>query len=100
MTQEVFSDCPASVVISGATVIDGVAERPLEGRSIWIEGRRIKAIDRRDELGSPVGAGLIDARGKYIIPGLMNANVHLMGDVRLEHVIRYMDRYEELIAEA
>lgn len=89
-----------SLVISGATIIDGVASHPIEGQSIWIEGRRIKAVGRRDEIGIPQGAKVIDARGQYVIPGLMDANVHLLCDVRLENLARHMDRYEDLIAEA
>jgi imidazolonepropionase-like amidohydrolase len=89
-----------SLLISGATIIDGVAKIPVEGRSIWIEERRIRAIAKSDELGALPGARLIDARGKYVIPGLMNANVHLWGPTNLEGVARYLDRGEEVIAEA
>jgi len=39
-------------------------------------------------------------REKFAIPGLMNANVHLLGDIRFETLTRYMDRYEDLILEA
>lgn len=89
-----------STIISGATVIDGVAEGPTEGRSIWIEGGRIKAIARPEQLEVPPGSRIVDARGKYVIAGLMNANVHLLIDVRLENLVRYMDRFEDLIVEA
>lgn len=89
-----------SLVISGATIIDGVAEKPLEGQSLWIEGGRIKAIGRRDEIGVPPGATIFDARGNYVIPGLMDANVHLLCDTRPENLLRHTGRYEELIAEA
>jgi imidazolonepropionase-like amidohydrolase len=88
-----------SLIISGATIIDGVANHAIEGHSIWIDGARIKGIGRRDELAVS-SAKVIDARGKYVLPGLMNANVHLLCDVRLENLIRHMGRYEELIAEA
>jgi len=67
-----------SLLISDATVIDGVAQAPLVGRSIWIEGGRIKAIAKCDDLSAPPGARVIDGRGKFVIPGLMNANVHLL----------------------
>jgi imidazolonepropionase-like amidohydrolase len=89
-----------SLLISDATVIDGVAERPSEGQSIWIEGNRIQAIGRRDELGVPPSVRTFDARGKYVIPGLMNANVHLLAGFILETVLRHLNRFEELIAEA
>jgi imidazolonepropionase-like amidohydrolase len=89
-----------SLLISGTSIIDGIAEKPIEGYSIWIDGGRIKAIGRCDELATVAGAELIDARGQYVIPGLMNANVHLLCDARLETLARYMGRYEELITEA
>ena len=89
-----------SLIISNATIIDGIAEKPIEGQSIWIEGGRIKSIGRRDELSIPPGTKVIDARGKYVIPGLMNANVHLLCDIRLENLARHMGHYEELIVEA
>jgi len=58
-----------SLIISGATIIDGVAEKPIEGESIWIDKGRIKAIGGRDELGVPPGTPGVDARGKYVLPG-------------------------------
>ena len=42
-----------ALVISGATIIDGNGDVPLEGQLLWIEGARIKAIGRRDELAVP-----------------------------------------------
>jgi imidazolonepropionase-like amidohydrolase len=89
-----------SRVIDGATIIDGVSDKPVEGQAIWIEGERIKAVGKRKEIGAPAAAEVFDAKGKYIIPGLMNANVHLLCDVRLENLVRYTDQYEDLIAEA
>jgi hypothetical protein len=47
----------APLVISGATIIDGVAEAPLSGHSLWIENGRIKALARPAELGDG-GEGL------------------------------------------
>ncbi len=88
------------LLIAGGTLIDGVADKPIEGRSILIDGRRITAIGRRDELRIPQGTRSIDARGKYVIPGLMNANVHLFGPLSLERLARHLDHYEDIIAEA
>jgi imidazolonepropionase-like amidohydrolase len=89
-----------SLLICDATVIDGVAEKPAEGQSIWIEEGRIKAIGRRDALRVPPSVQVLEARGKYALPGLMDANVHLMGDIRVEQLVRYEDHYDEVIAEA
>lgn len=48
----------------------------------------------------PAGAREIDAAGKYIIPGLMDANVHLVLNMAIEFHGRYEGRYEDLIEEA
>ncbi len=71
------------VLVNGGTVIDGVAERPFENGSILIEQGRIKAIGRRDDFPAHLDATLVDAKGKFVIPGLMDANVHLLEDMRL-----------------
>ena len=89
-----------SLIISGATIIDGVAEAPIAADSIWIEDGRIKALGRRGELGAPPTARHIDASGRFLIPGLMNANVHLLWDTRIETVARYWGHFDALIAEA
>lgn len=90
-----------SLIISGATILDGVKESAIEGRSIWIEGSRIKAIGGLDEFGNPPGIPTIDGRGKYVIPGLMNANVHLLLSVfPVGDLLRYMDCYADLAIEA
>ena len=46
------------------------------------------------------GARQIDATGKFLIPGLMDANVHLVLGSSIEFIVRYEGRYEELIEEA
>jgi imidazolonepropionase-like amidohydrolase len=90
----------SSLVIANATIIDGSAPTPIAGKSIWIEQGRVKALGRHNDLGAAASTRVIDARGKYIIPGLMNGNVHLLLDTRLENLVRHEGRYDELIAEA
>src|SRR5262245_41612938 len=83
-----------SLLITNATIIDAVSDKPIEGRSILIEGTRIKAIGGRDELAAGAsGAKVIDARGKYVIPGLMNANVHLFVATSIERMARHHDHF-------
>jgi imidazolonepropionase-like amidohydrolase len=89
-----------SLIIAGGTIIDGVSNAPLEGRSIWIDQGRIKAIAPIDDFGRHPEAEVYDATGKYLIPGLMDANVHLLVDFRLENLVRFEGQYEALIAEA
>jgi imidazolonepropionase-like amidohydrolase len=48
----------------------------------------------------PASATRVDAAGKYVIPGLMDANVHLFLNLDLETLIKYEDRYDEIALEA
>ena len=67
---------PSVVLIDGATLIDGTGRPPIAGSAILIEGGRIRRIGRQGELKAPAGAATIQARGKYIIPGLIDSHVH------------------------
>ncbi len=72
---------PASpaLAIVGATVIhpqrDGADARAAD-TTIIIEGNRIASIGPSSATAIPSGATVIDARGKYVVPGLVDAHVH------------------------
>ncbi|MBB4685735.1 amidohydrolase family protein [Amycolatopsis jiangsuensis] len=89
-----------ALLLTGATVIDGVSEEGVSDRAILTENGRIVAIGRAADLSIPADTETIDFSGKFIIPGLLNANVHLLVSALLETLIRYEGRYEELITEA
>lgn len=91
-----------SLLISGGTILDVSCERTIRGRSIWVEGERIRAVCLESELPVTVRreAKTVDAGGRYVVPGLMNANVHLLGDTRFEVLARYWGRFDDLILEA
>jgi imidazolonepropionase-like amidohydrolase len=88
-----------SLLIEDTTVIDPAADGPVEG-SLWIEEDRIKAVGPRHEMHVSADTRIIDGRGKYVIPGLMNANAHLLADFRLENLARHYGHFEALITEA
>jgi imidazolonepropionase-like amidohydrolase len=89
-----------ALAITGATVIDATGSAPIRDGVVVIEGGRIAAAGSAD---TPVPAGVhrIDARGKYVIPGLMNANVHLFSvSLSVERLARHMVDPDEVIVEA
>jgi len=93
---------PASaqtLAITGATIIDGTGKAPLSDGVLLITGGRIAAIGHSVDVAIPSAARRLDARGKYLIPGLMDANIHLMLNIDLETLIRYEGRYHEIALE-
>src|ERR1051326_4415861 len=67
---------PAVVAIQGATVITATGSPVIRNAAIVIEGGRIREIGPRNEVKVPGNAQVVDARGKWVIPGLIDAHVH------------------------
>lgn len=67
---------PASFVIRGARLFDGVRDRGVT--DVLVSGERIVAV--RAGLRAPTGATVIDGRGKTLLPGLIDAHIHAYGD--------------------
>ena len=71
------ADTPVATAIVGATVTDLEGQAPLENAVVLVQGERIAAIGAAGEVDIPANAARIDARGVWLIPGLMNMHVHL-----------------------
>jgi imidazolonepropionase-like amidohydrolase len=67
---------PDSVVLTNVTVIDGTGAPPQSGVSVVIVGDRITAVEGTEVIKIPRRAKVVDASGKYIIPGLWDMHVH------------------------
>lgn len=59
-----------SLVIEGGTLIDGNGGAVLENAIIVIEGNRITDVGPAGQVDIPDGAQIIDAAGKWVLPGL------------------------------
>ncbi|MFN8697102.1 MAG: amidohydrolase family protein [Burkholderiales bacterium] len=66
----------ATTVISGAKIITMRGDEVIEDGRIVVRGNRIVAIGKASEVTAPTGAVIIDAKGKSIIPGLVDAHWH------------------------
>jgi imidazolonepropionase-like amidohydrolase len=89
-----------TLAVTGGTVIDGTGAAPLRDGVVVIENGRITAVGRAGEVNVPASATRIDAAGKFVIPGLIDANLHLFLNLDLETLIKYEDRYHEIVLEA
>jgi imidazolonepropionase-like amidohydrolase len=65
------------VAIRDATLIDGTGHAPQRHCTLIIRGDRIAAIGPSRTTRIPKNARVIEARGKFLIPGLWDMHVHL-----------------------
>lgn len=68
---------PEITAFTNGTLIDGTGSAPVAGAVLIVEGGKIRSIGS----SVPEGAKIIDVKGKYIIPGLINAHGHV-GEVK------------------
>ena len=76
---------PRPVVITGVTVIDATGSPARPNMSVVITGERITDIGAAGRVKIPRKAHVINAKGKFLIPGLwdMHAHVDDLGEVGL-----------------
>jgi imidazolonepropionase-like amidohydrolase len=67
-----------STAVVGATMWDGTGRAPVANAVTVVRGDRILCAGAAGECQVPVGAKVIDARGRYLIPGLIDSHVHLL----------------------
>ena len=71
---------PPAIALINVNVIPMDGERVETDRAVLVQGDRIAAIGARDAVPIPTGAVVIDGGGRYLVPGLTDAHVHLEGD--------------------
>jgi imidazolonepropionase-like amidohydrolase len=89
-----------SIAIVNATVIDGTGAPAKANTAILIQGKKIVAVGPRGQLNIPSDAKVIDATGKYVIPGLIDTNVHLILNLAPEWLGKYEGRFDQVATEA
>ena len=67
----------ASILIRGATILT-VTKGAIPNGSILIRDGKIAAVGA--SLQAPRGADVIDATGKFVSPGIIDAHVHIAAD--------------------
>ena len=66
-----------SLILAHVNIIDAAGGPTKSDMTILISGNRIESIIRADELNVPRNARIIDATGKFVIPGLADMHNHL-----------------------
>lgn len=68
----------AVTYITNGTLIDGRGGSPIANAAVLVEDNRIKAAGAARDVPLPQGeVGRIDAQGGYILPGFIDAHVHV-----------------------
>jgi len=69
----------AALVLAHVTVIDTIAGVARTDQTVVISGGKIAAVGGTSSVRTPKGARIIDASGKFLIPGLWDVHVHIAG---------------------
>ena len=68
-----------STAIVGATLIDGSGDPPIPDATVVVAGERVVAAGPRADVAVPDDAIVLDASGKFLIPGLVDLHNHYGG---------------------
>src|SRR5262245_25410872 len=76
LSQKLSPNPARTFAITGATLIDGTGNAPVSDAVVVVDGDRIVAAGPRNSVQIPRGAKQIDARGKFVLPGLWEMHAH------------------------
>jgi ankyrin repeat protein len=65
-----------TLVFTHVTVIDATGAPPISNMTVVIKGGRIAALGKTTNLDVPENAHVVDATGKFLIPGLWDMHIH------------------------
>ena len=71
----------STLVIRDVHVVPMDRERVLEDHAVVIVGNRIEAVVPTERLRIPDGARVVEGRGRYLMPGLVDMHIHVVGGV-------------------
>lgn len=86
LTMAACSRSPArsALAATGVTVIDVRDGSRITDAVIIVEGERVTAVGSAPTIRIPSGAQVVDARGKYVIPGLWDPHTHIQNQRELD----------------
>ena len=71
------SGAAAQTAITHANLIDGTGAPPQADVTIVMTDGRIAAIGPSAQVAVPAGAAVVDAAGRFVVPGIINAHGHV-----------------------
>ncbi|MFE5946353.1 amidohydrolase family protein [Streptomyces sp. NPDC056480] len=76
------------LVIQGGTLLDPATGEVTENAVVVIEDGTVRAAGRRGAVAVPHGVEVLDAHGRWILPGLIDAHIHLSTAAEARDAVR------------
>jgi imidazolonepropionase-like amidohydrolase len=92
----------ATLVLRGATLVDGTGAPPRQNALLVIRGGRIVSVGIATPeavAALPKDSQVVDVAGKWVLPGLIDAHVHAESDADLKTMLRWGVTSVRLMAE-
>ncbi len=67
---------PILLIITQATLIDGLSPQPIRNATVIVREGKIETV-ATGPVELPAGATVLDLKGRWLLPGLIDAHVHL-----------------------
>lgn len=87
---------PRTLALVGATLVDGTGAPPVPDAVVVIRDGRILAAGPRSRVTVPADAERLDVSQRFVTPGLIDTNVHLVLMTTPEFFVKYEDRFEDI----
>jgi imidazolonepropionase-like amidohydrolase len=88
------------VAIVNANLFDGTGSPMKSNVVVLIRDKKIVAVGESGHVQLPKDCQVINAQGKYVIPGLIDTNVHLVLSLSPEWLAKYEGHFDQIISEA
>lgn len=66
-------------ILTNITIIDGMGNEPVSEQYMHVSGKHIVGLGSMADLKDTGDAEVIDYSGKYIMPGMIDAHIHMVG---------------------
>jgi imidazolonepropionase-like amidohydrolase len=89
-----YSASGEDLALRGASVLPMNGEAPRSGQTVLVREGRIAAIGAVDDVAIPQGARIVEASGRYLLPGFADLHVHIKrGSADVDRLLALFLRY-------